>query len=35
MEPAEAALVENEAVGNYFEDQLEGEDGGEEIVEVV
>ena len=33
--PAEAARVEEEAIGDDFEKTLDSEDGGEEVVEVV
>ena len=33
--PAEAAGVEEEAIGDDFEKTLDSEDGGEEVVEVV
>ena len=33
--PTESVFVEDEAVGDDLEDQLDGEDGGEEVVKIV
>ena len=33
--PTESVFVEDEAVGDDLEDQLDGEDGGEEVVKII